>query len=156
MIRIIIETIAAFYAAYGFGLVFNIKGDTLKIAGIGGAIGWFVYKVLITYTSIADPAALFLAGVSFSVYCEMCARIFLLPTTILSACALIVLVPGFGVYKTIYEFIMEKYITAGNLFTETLAAAGALALSVIFVTSIFRNVNIRRIISSKFEKNDVK
>ena len=160
MIRIIFETIAAYYAAYGFGIAFNIKGDTLKIAGIGGSIGWFIYKVSVVYFGIAEPMAFFMAGTGFGVYCEICARIFMMPSTILSACALIVLVPGFGVYKTIYEFIMKNYVEAGNVFTSTLSSAGALALSLIFVTSIFRNMNVEKVLKNNFnitlKKKDIK
>ena len=92
----------------------------------------------------APGAAFFAAGVSFSVYCEICARVYMIPATILSACALIVLVPGFGVYRSIYEFILEHYVTAGNVMTETLASAGALALSLVFVTSIFKNFHLAK------------
>lgn len=40
----IIEVIAAFFVAYSFGILFNIKGKYLIIAGGCGAIGWFLYK----------------------------------------------------------------------------------------------------------------
>ena len=144
MIRILIETVAAYGVAVGFGILFNIKGRTLRVAGVGGAIGWFVYKITYIYMGFAPGAAFFAAGVSFSVYCEVCARVYMIPATILSACALIVLVPGFGVYRSIYEFILEHYVTAGNVMTETLASAGALALSLVFVTSIFKNFHLAK------------
>lgn len=150
MLRIVIETIAAFGVAVGFGILFNIKGKSLIIAGIGGAIGWFVYKITGTYMNFAPGAAFFSAGIAFSIYCEVCARVYMIPATILSACALIVLVPGFGVYRTIYEFILEHYTKAGNLLTETLASAGALALSLVFITSIFRNFNLSKFLKKVF------
>ena len=143
MIRILIETVAAYGVAVGFGILFNIKGRTLRVAGVGGAIGWFVYKITSIYMGFA-PGEAFAAGVSFSVYCEVCARVYMIPATIPSACALIVLVPGFGVYRSIYEFILEHYVTAGNVMTETLASAGALALSLVFVTSLFKNFHLAR------------
>ena len=40
----IIEVIASFFVAYSFGILFNIKGKYLIIAGVGGSIGWFLYK----------------------------------------------------------------------------------------------------------------
>ncbi|WP_300277731.1 threonine/serine exporter family protein [Peptacetobacter sp.] len=153
MLRILIETIAAFGVAVGFGILFNIKGKSLIIAGIGGAIGWFVYKITVVYMNFAPGAAFFSAGIAFNIYCEICARIYMIPSTILSACALIVLVPGFGVYRTIYEFILEHYVIAGNLLTETLASAGALALSLVFITSIFRNFNLSKFLKKTFNIN---
>ena len=134
MIRILIETVAAYGVAVGFGILFNIKGKSLRVAGVGGSIGWFVYKITSIYMGFAPGAAFFAAGISFSVYCEICARVYMIPATILSACALIVLVPGFGVYRSIYEFILEHYVTAGNVMTETLASAGALALCLLYTS----------------------
>ena len=102
----LIEIISAFFAAYAFGVLFNIKGKYLTIAGIGGAFGWFLYKVSLQL-GIAEATSLFIASVGFSVYCETCARIYKTPSTILSVCCLIPLVPGYGVYnrkrKTIFS-----------------------------------------------------
>lgn len=151
--RILLETVAAFGVAVGFGILFNIKGKTLLVSGIGGAIGWFVYKVTGNYMNFSEGAAFFTAGIMFSVYCEVSARVFMIPATIPSACALIVLVPGYGVYRTIYEFILKNYREAGMALTETLTAAGALALSLVFVTSIFRNFNLTKFLREKFNIN---
>lgn len=49
MIRILIETVAAYGVAVGFGILFNIKGKSLRVAGVGGSIGWFVYKITSIY-----------------------------------------------------------------------------------------------------------
>ena len=100
----LIEIISAFFAAYAFGILFNIKGKYLTIAGIGGGLGWFLYKVSLQL-GVAEATSLFIASVGFSVYCETCARIYKTPSTILSVCCLIPLVPGYGVYNTLYAFL---------------------------------------------------
>ena len=42
----IIEVIAAFFVAYSFGILFNIKGKYLIIAGGGGAMdGFYINSV---------------------------------------------------------------------------------------------------------------
>ena len=80
----IIEVIAAFFVAYSFGILFNIKGKYLIIAGGGGAIGWFLYKFCMQI-GIAETSSLFIASIGFSIYCETCARLYKTPSTILSA-----------------------------------------------------------------------
>ena len=67
MIRILIETVAAYGVAVGFGILFNIRGRTLRVAGVGGAIGWFVYKITSIYMGFA-PGAAFLRQVYHLVY----------------------------------------------------------------------------------------
>lgn len=52
MIRILIETVAAYGVAVGFGILFNIKGKSLRVAGVGGSIGWFVYKITSIYMGL--------------------------------------------------------------------------------------------------------
>ena len=58
----IIEVIAAFFVAYSFGILFNIKGKYLIIAGGGGAIGWFLYKFCMQI-GIAETSSLFIASI---------------------------------------------------------------------------------------------
>ena len=38
---------SSFLASLGFGILFNIKGKNLILAGIGGAIGGMVYKLVL-------------------------------------------------------------------------------------------------------------
>ena len=76
----IIEVIAAFFVAYSFGILFNIKGKYLIIAGGGGAIGWFLYKFCMQI-GIAETSSLFIASIGFSIYCETCARLYKTPST---------------------------------------------------------------------------
>lgn len=133
----LIEVIAAFFVAYGFGYLFNIKGKYLILAGIGGSIGWFAYKLSL-YFYISESLSFFISAIFFSIYCEVAARIYHTPSTILSVCALIPLVPGYGIYKSIYAFMVSDYATAVDYAQNTLFDAGALALGVILITTLFR------------------
>ena len=56
----IIEVIASFFVAYSFGILFNIKGKYLIIAGVGGSIGWFLYKFCVQI-SLGESFSLFIA-----------------------------------------------------------------------------------------------
>ena len=39
---ILIQSVFAFFAALGFGVLFNIKGKNLFYAAFGGGLGWFI------------------------------------------------------------------------------------------------------------------
>lgn len=136
-----VEVLGAFLVGISFGVLFNIKGSRLLLAGIGGGFGWFVYKLCLLF-QIGEAFSNFISAICFTIYCEICARKFKTPATTLTVCCLIPLVPGYGVYSTVYEFIVGDYIKATDKGINTLAIAGALALGIIFVSTIFRNINI--------------
>lgn len=140
----LIQVIAAFFAAYSFGILFNIKGKYLTIAGIGGGIGWFLYKVFL-HIGFPEGNSLFIASVGFSIYCETCARIYKTPSTILSVCCLIPLVPGYGVYNTLYAFLRNDYINALEYGATTISSACSLALGVILVSTLYRNHSLTKL-----------
>ena len=144
----LIEVISAFFVAMSFGFLFNIKGKYLFLAGIGGSIGWFVYKLALSF-NYSDNFSMFLCAVSFSLYSEICARKFHTPVTSLSVCALIPVVPGYGVYKSMYAFLIGNYINAIDYSVNTLYNAGSLALGVILVSAIFKYIKKRNLLKIK-------
>lgn len=134
---IIYETFMAFIASLGFGVIFNIRGKKLFFAALGGAICWFVYSLCLLL-NLTETAALFLASVSFSSYSEIFARILKTPVTTLVVCALIPLVPGGGMYYTMLEVVEGNIDKSLELGLNAIAAAGTLAIGIIFVGTITR------------------
>ena len=134
---IILETLLSFIATFGFGVIFNIHGKNLLFASIGGAISWFVYALSLKF-ALSVPASMFIAAVAFSIYSEILARKLKTPVTTLVITALIPLVPGSGMYYTMYQVVTGDVDKALELGLNTLASAGSLALGVIFVSTITR------------------
>ncbi|GEA31435.1 MULTISPECIES: threonine/serine exporter family protein [Clostridium] len=142
----------SFLASLGFGIIFNIKGKNLIFASIGGAISWFSYLYL-KENYIGDILSLFISSILFSIYSEICARLLKTPVTTLVICALIPLVPGSGMYYTMYETISGNINRAVELGLNTLASAGTLALGVIFVSTITKQVtNLKKVKEKLLEK----
>ena len=150
----LIEVIASFFVAYSFGILFNIKGKYLVIAGLGGAVGWFLYKYCLRF-GLGESSSLFIASIGFSIYCETCARLYKTPATILSVCCLIPLVPGYGVYNTLYAFLRKDYMQAVDYGVSTISSACALALGVIFISTLYRNYNLNKIKKHKKQLNNI-
>lgn len=133
----LIVIVSSFLATLGFGILFNIQGYKLILAGIGGMLGSVVYTVAIDM-AINEVTALFLASVAFSLYSEILARICKTPVTTFIICALIPLVPGAGMYQTMRIAIDGDALGALQTGLDTLTNAGALALGIIFVSTIMR------------------
>lgn len=133
------QTVVALIASLGFGVIFNIRGKNLFFATIGGGLSWLSYLLLKKF-NISDILSLFISSVIFSIYSEVCARFLKTPVTTLVICALIPLVPGAGMYYTMYETITGNVSNALELGLNTIASAGTLALGVIFVSTITKQV----------------
>lgn len=96
--------------------------------------------------NVSDILSLFISSVIFSIYSEVCARFLKTPVTTLVICALIPLVPGAGMYYTMYETITGNVSNALELGLNTIASAGTLALGVIFVSTITKQVtNLKKV-----------
>lgn len=129
--------ISSFIASLGFGIIFNIRGNNLILAGIGGSIGGVVYSIC-TSLGWEEVVSLFIASIAFSIFSEICARLQKTPVTTFIICALIPLVPGGGMYRMMFHAINHESILAIQTCMETLGYAGTLALGVIFVSTITR------------------
>jgi len=145
------QVIVALVASLGFGIIFNIRGKKLIFAALGGGLSWFCY-LYFTENGISAILSLFVSSIIFSIYSEICARRLKTPVTTLVICALIPLVPGAGMYNTMYETILGNIKGAVELGLNTIASAGALALGVIFVSTITKQVtNLKKVKEKLFE-----
>ncbi len=135
--NMITQSIFALFSALGFGILFNIKGNKLFYAALGGGISWFV-SLYCEGLGFNINSSFFISSVIFSIYSEIMARILKTPVTTLIICALIPLVPGGGMYYTMYEAINGNIMESIELGLNTLSSAGSLALGIIFVSTLTR------------------
>lgn len=131
----ILETLVTTVACLGFAIIFNIKGKKIIFAGLCGGLSWFVYLLALKF-NCSEIFAFFLSAICFSIYSEIFARILKTPVTTLIICGLIPLVPGAGMYNTMYEAITGNITASLTLALNTIGSAGSLALGVLFVSTI--------------------
>lgn len=130
--------IGSFLASLGFGILFNIKGKNLILAGIGGSIGGFVYQLSMN-VGLSELYAMFFASVMFSLYSEILARICKTPVTTFIICAMIPLVPGGGMYRMMLQAIHGNVMDALTIGLDTLTVAGVLALGILMTSTMMRS-----------------
>lgn len=126
----------AFFACVAFGLVYNMRGKTLALASLGGSLGWFVYLLLNFMKN--DIFQFFLATVATAVYSEIMARVLKKPATEFQIVALLPMVPGGGIFYTMDYCVIGNNAMFLQTGLHTLGIAGALAMGILLVSSLFR------------------
>lgn len=149
LIQYVLPCFFAFWACFGFCIIFNIHGSGIWICCAGGSLGWLVYLVA-QALGLSGPVAALLAGVAISLWSETMARLRKCPVTGYLLVAFFPLVPGGGVYYAMRSAIAGETRAFANTLMDTLGTAGALALGVLLVSS---GVRMGRVLREKRRKH---
>jgi uncharacterized membrane protein YjjB (DUF3815 family) len=131
----ILSSLYTLIATLCFGVIFNIRGKNLVFAALGGGFSWYVYLVTSSQLPQYSILPFFITSVIVSAYSEVMARILKTPVTTCIICAIIPLVPGGGMYNTMFQSIQGNINESVKLGFQTLSIAGAIAVGVFFVSS---------------------
>ncbi|QAT40264.1 threonine/serine exporter family protein [Clostridium sp. JN-9] len=139
----VLNFIYASIATLAFGIIFNIRGKNLVFASLGGGISWAVYLLSLKFFS-SMIFAYFLAAAIVTLYSEIMARVLKTPVTTFVICAIIPVVPGGGMYNTMMESVKGNVQTALSMGVQTITIAGAIAVGILFISTIVKIVIINR------------
>ncbi len=134
---IVVPCLCIVISSAAFSVEFNIRGKKLAFATLGGLLAQAVY-LLSTGIYINDIPQYFLAAVAISIYSEILARANKVPATVYLAISIIPLVPGGEIYRTMVAFINGQADVFLQKIMYTFGIAGAIALGVFAITSLFR------------------
>lgn len=129
------QFIVSMIATISFAVLFSAPKSELIFCGVTGAFGWVVYLICLNFdmsTSIANLIATF----ALTVISRTTASLRKRPVTIYLISGIFPLVPGAGIYYTSYYFIMNQMNMASQHGIQTVKAAGAIVLGIIFGFSL--------------------
>ena len=101
----------SFLASIGFGLKYEMQKRYLVWAGLGGALTRLLYLILLEFNNSRLVYSL-LAAMFASLYAEIMAMKFKMPSTVFLYPAIIPLTPGSLIYNTAVHFV-KRY--GGNV-----------------------------------------
>lgn len=127
--------IYAYIATLSYAIIFNVNKKNAYLAALGGALGWICFSISLDIFNLYG-LSYFLAAVLISLYGEIMARKKKMPVTAFLTTALIPLVPGGDLYKTMLSFIKKDYMGAIDGFVGAVIATGALALGILMVSTL--------------------
>ncbi len=97
-------------------------------ASLLGMAAYGAFLLLQGLPGMDDTLALFAASAAVALLCELLARRMRMISTVFLCAALIPLVPGLGLYRTMHELLLSQYESALALGLQTIFAVGAIAL----------------------------
>jgi len=131
----IIQLISAFLATIFFSIMFNVNNKQLFFCGLVGSLGWAVYLVALQY-ALTTVVASFFVSVVVSITSHLLAIYRKNPVTTYQIAGIIPIVPGAGMYRTLFSLIQEDIDAAIHFLIETLEIAGAIAIGMLLVSSV--------------------
>ncbi|MEG1409569.1 MAG: threonine/serine exporter family protein [Terrisporobacter sp.] len=135
---IYIHIIFSYLAAVGFAVFLNSPKKTLYVSGAVGMTSWTIY-ILLMRLNFDMMSANFIAAAIAGLICEILARKMKKPTILFIVPGIITLIPGLGLYNTMYYVVEGDFQSSFTTGANVLLASGSIALGVIVVSSLFRN-----------------
>lgn len=133
----LLQIIGSFLAVVAFCFILGSPRRHILFAGLTGAVGWALYLLLEKY-GLSSGAATFFSGCLISLCGQLLARLLKTPVTVFVIPGILPLVPGAGMYHIVDSFMRSEGAMTSYYITQTLMAAGMIAVSIIVVDSIFR------------------
>lgn len=138
-----IQTVGAFFAVASFTRILELPRRFVGWYGTAGALCWLVYLTARDAAGSKILAA-FLASLAVAVFSHVAARILKAPVTVFLIPGILPLVPGASIYNSVYYIIQDSQTQSSYYLAETLQIAGAIAMAVFLVDSVFHLLRHRR------------
>jgi len=138
----IMQCIFAFCAIISFSVINEAPKKCLFINGVLGMAGWAVYLYIDRISTMLT--ATFVSGLVLAVASHILARILKTPVTTMLIPAILTIVPGAGMYQTVFLSDMDGALSS---LVYTIGAAGAIAIAIFLVDAFV--VAIKKIVKKR-------
>ncbi len=142
-LEFVLQVVSAFIGVVAVAVLFQVPRKNLVLAGVTGAAGWFLELVA---EEVSGNALLsyFLAAFLVAVLSQIFARVSKAPVTLYLVTGILPLVPGVGMYRTVYYLLQSNHALTGYYLSYTLQIAGMIALAIFVVDSCFKRLYERK------------
>lgn len=143
MMGLLIHFSQATIATTCFAYIFNAPYRCLLSAGFSGGIGWLTFVFLRDYIFMSNITANFLAAAAIGILAEIFARLQKEPVTMFVVPGIIVLVPGYSIFRAMNMFIHDAVPEGLNILLKASTESGAIAVGILFVGILVRFLKTR-------------
>lgn len=142
-LELMIQVVSAFVGVVAVAISFQVPKKYLLLAGVTGAGGWLLELIMeeVFQSSIFSS---FLAALLVAVLSQIFARVSKAPVTLYLVTGILPLVPGVGMYRTVYYLLQSNHELTSYYLSYTLQIAGMIALAIFVVDSCFKRLYQRK------------
>ena len=139
--------ICPFLGTIGYAVLFNVPKRFYLSCGFTGMAGWLVYRTIISRTFSAALAS-FLGTMAVVFLSRVLSVRKKCPITIFLVSGILPLVPGAGIYYTVYYLVTNQLAQASRRGMESVKVAFAIVLGIVFVLAVpgtvFQSLAVRQ------------
>lgn len=137
IMKLIVQSLAAFLAIFGFSLILEVPKQYLIFTGLTGSACWFFYLGA-SLLGCSTVSSAFLSSLVVAFMSHLLARRLKAPVTLFLVPGILPTVPGASIYRCVYYMIEGQTDLSNFNLIQTLQIAGAMALAIFIVDSVFR------------------
>ena len=138
-VRLLVQCAVSFAAVMAFAILFHAPRREWVPCGLTGMVGWVVYWLAVQ-GGISVVAASFCGTLGLALLSRVLSVVRRCPVTVFLTGGIFPLVPGAGIYYTVYAFITGDNAAAVFKGVETLKIAGVIALGIVLVLALSKGV----------------
>lgn len=139
MITLIFQTVVAFAATIAFSTLFNIPRRELLWCGLTGAAGWFFCRLTVFFIPNGLVMGTFFGTLALTIISRCLSFARKTPVLVYLIGGILPLVPGAGLYYTMYNMIITgDSAKAFEMGLETAKITGVIAIGIMCVLSLPR------------------
>ena len=137
--QILIQLVTSFFGSLGFAMLFHIHGIRKWQGALGGMLTWGVYLLTGPFTKSVFWGYTIAAAFA-TCYGEWMARREKTPATLFLVPAVIMMIPGGSLYRTMYYAMQGDYAEFAATGLDTLSMAAAISIGILIASSLIRKM----------------
>lgn len=139
--ELILYMIYCFMSTWFFALIMNSPKKVLPFSSGIAAIGYVVYLLCSNVGQLM--IGFFLGTLVIAFFGEICARLIKMPATIFIFPAVMPIVPGLGLYQTMFAFVQNDIPGALEIGVQTILNIGAMSIAMALMSLIATKIPIK-------------
>ena len=136
MIQGAAQFVAAFLGTVAFSVLFSVPKEHYPLCGTIGGLGWLICWICTNPFHMSAVTGSFIATVFIVTASRIGSTVRKCPVTLFLIAGIFPLVPGIGIYSTVYYTLMQESAQSLYYGRQTLGIALAMVLGIVFVFEI--------------------
>ncbi len=132
----IVQAVSAFLGTAGFAILYGVPRKEYVHASVCSTIGWLSYLAMMRMAGVTVIESTFVATLVVVLVSRFMAVDRRCPVIVYQICGVFPLIPGAGIFWTVYYIVNKDLSTAVTTGFSALGMAVAIVLGIIFMTSL--------------------